>query len=104
MCGFVLHLHLHVDHFADFIVAVDVEFLVQVLRFLVLLLEPGESRFDVGGRDRLAAGLRFLAKQDALDNVLPRPFRELGLPLGGLHLTPVRSWAAAAAFLLNARS
>ena len=82
----MLHLHLQLDHFADFVVAVGAEFLVQVLRFLVLLLEPGEGRFDIGGGDRLAAGLRFLAKQDALDNVLPRPLSELGLPPGGLHL------------------
>ncbi len=29
--------------------------------------------------------LRFLAKQDALDNVLLRPFSELGLPPGGVQ-------------------
>jgi hypothetical protein len=81
-----LHLHLQLDHLADLVVAVGVEFLVQVLGFPVLFLEPGEGRFDIGGRDRLAAGLRFLAQQDPLDHVLPRPFGELGLPPGGLHL------------------
>jgi len=86
LADLALRLHLKLDRVTHLLVAVDVERLVERLGAVVLLSQLLEHFFDFLGRD---SGLRlrgFLAKQDALDHIVPGPLLQLGLAFGGVFL------------------